>query len=313
MARKVIIDCDPGIDDAVVLCMALFDPRLAVMAVTAVEGIVSARQASTNVQAIIDQLDPPRFPRVGAATAVEDAPAVDGTRLHGQDGLGNSSFTISQLHHQHPSDKIICDEVRAAEDEVTILCLGPLTNVARALKRDPELGTLINRIVIAGGSVSVGGNVTPASELNMYCDPVSARSVFRSGTTKTLVPLDVTREVALNFDIIEELPPQSTRAGALLRRILPFAFRAHHQELGLEGVRLHAAVALLSVVQPELFHSEEMAGDVEIRGDLTKGATIFDRRAKTYWRDNMEVVTEVDTVAIADCIVRGLSAAGLGT
>merc|ERR1711964_874900 len=98
----------------------------------------TSEQANRNVQAIIDQLDPSRFPRVGAAIEVEDAPAIDGTRLNGRDGLGNAGFPISQLVQRHPSDKIICDEVLAAPDEVTLLCLGPLTNVARALKRDPD-------------------------------------------------------------------------------------------------------------------------------------------------------------------------------
>jgi purine nucleosidase len=310
MARKVIIDCDPGIDDAIVLCMALFDPRLEVVAVTAVAGNVSAQQASRNVQAIIEQLDPPRLPRVGVAADIEEAPATDGTALHGSDGLGNAGFRSSELHHQHPSDKIICDEVRSAEDEVTILCLGPLTNVARALKRDPDLCTRISQVVIAGGSVGIGGNITPAAEFNMYYDPVSARSVFRSAMTKTLVPLDVTREVALTFDVLEELPPETTKAGRFLRKIMPYAFRAHHQVLGQEGFRLPAAVALLAIIQPELFHTESKAGDVETRGDLTKGATVFDRRAKMLWRPNMDVVTEVDAVAATDCIVRGLTAAG---
>ncbi len=310
MTRKVIIDCDPGIDDAIVLCMALFDPRLEVVAVTATEGNVSAHQASRNAQAIIEQLDPPRLPRVGVAGEIEDAPATDSTALHGADGLGNAGFRSSELHHQHPSDKIICDEVRAAKDEVTLLCLGPLTNLSRALKRDPELGTMISRVVIAGGSIGVGGNVTPAAEFNMYYDAVSARNVFRSAMTKTLVPLDVSREVALTFDIMEELPAETTRAGGFLRKLMSFAFRAHHQVLGQEGFCLPAVVALLSIVQPELFHAEEMAGDVETRGDLTKGATVFDRRAKTLWRPNMEVVTELDSVAATDCVVRGLAAAG---
>ena len=171
---------------------------------------------------------------------------------------------------------------------------------------------MISQVVIAGGSVGVGGNITPAAEFNMYYDPVSARSVFRSAMTKTLIPLDVTREVALTFDLLEELPPETTRAGSFLRKIMPFAFRAHHQVLGQEGFRLPAAIALLSIIQPELFHTVEMAGDVELRGDLTKGATVFDRRAKMLWRPNMEVATEVDAVAATDCVVRGLTAAGQG-
>lgn len=313
MARKVIIDCDPGIDDAVALCLAFFDPRVDVVAVTAVAGNVTAEQASRNVQAIVDQLDPPRFPRIGTAASVDDVPAIDGTTLHGQDGLGNAGFEIARLHQQHPSDKLICDEVRAAPDEITLLCLGPLTNVAKALKRDPETANLVSRIIVVGGSVSVGGNVTPAAEFNMYGDPVSARTVFRSLTTKTLIPLDVTQQVPFLLSLMDEVPGEETRAGRLLRKILPFSFRAHHQELGLESVRLHGVVGLLAVLQPELFELREMAGDVETRGTLTKGSTVFDRRPKSLWRVNMEVALELDVAAARDSIVRGLQDAGKQT
>jgi len=312
MTRKVIIDCDPGIDDALALCMALFDSRLEVVAVTAVPGNVSAEQASVNVQAIIDQLDPPRLPRVGTATRLEDGPAVSGASLHGADGLGNAGLPISQLHHQHPSDKLICDEVRAAPDEVTIICLGPLTNLARALKRDPEVASLVSQIVIAGGSVGVGGNETPAAEFNIYCDPISARTVFRSATTKTVVPLDVTGQVCLTLDVMDELPAGSTNAGRLLRKMLPFAFRAHHQIRGEESILIHGVVALLTVLQPELFGTEAIAGDVEISGNLTEGATVFDRRVNPLWRNNMEVALTVDATAAKDCIVRGLRRCGAG-
>lgn len=313
MTRKVIIDCDPGIDDAVALCMALFDPRLEVLAVTAVQGNVSADQASRNVQAIVDQLDPPRLPRLGVAGELDDPPEFSGNRMHGADGLGNNDFKVSRLHQQRPSDKLLCDEVRAAPESVTIVCLGPLTNVARAIKRDAEFVNLVSRIIITGGSVRAGGNVTPAAELNMHYDPVSAREVFQSRTTKTLVPLDVTQKVAFTLGLLEELPDEATRAGKLLRRLLPFSFRAHIQELGRESIYLHGAVSLLAAMQPELFEAVEMAGDVEVCGDLTQGATVFDRRAKQTWPANMEVAMEVDPAAARDCIVRSLAEAGRAT
>jgi purine nucleosidase len=250
---------------------------------------------------------------MGVATPVDEAPAVDGQRLHGRDGLANSGFNVSQLHHQRASDKILSDEVRSSPDAVTVVCLGPLTNVALALKRDPEFASSVSQIIITGGSVRVGGNVTPSAELNMYCDPVAARTVFRSPTTKTLIPLDVTQKAAFNLDVLEELPPETTRAGRLLRRLLPYSFRAHHQELGRESIYLHGAVALLAIMQPELFETQEMAGDVEIRGDLTVGATVFDRRAKPLWIANMEVAASIDAGAAKDCIVRGLQQAGQTT
>lgn len=313
MPRKVIIDCDPGIDDAAALCLALFHQELDVAAVTAVAGNISAESASRNAQVIIDQLDPPRFPRVGTASRVDDAPAVDGTQLHGEDGLGNAGYETAPLHHQHPSDKIISDEVQAAPDEVTLICLGPLTNVARALKRDPEVSNSINRIVIGGGSLSVGGNVTPAAEFNIYGDPNAARTVFRSRTTKTLIPLDVTQQVTFSMAIFDELPPEETRAGRLLRRILPFSFRAHHQELGQEVIQLPGLVALMAVLRPELFTMKEIAGDVEIRGSLTTGATVFDRRPKPFWRTNMDVAVEIDAAAVRNAILQGLQSAGQQT
>lgn len=310
MSRKVIIDCDPGIDDAIALCMALFDPRLEVLAVTAVEGNVSAERASLNVQTVIDQLDPPRYPRVGAATPADAAPDVNTANMLGEDGLGNAGFVVSQLHHQHPSEKIICDEVRAAPEQVTIICLGPLTNLARAFQRDPELPLLVDQVIISGGSVNGVGNITPAAEFNMFFDPNGARVVFRSPITKTLIPLDVTEKVQLTLGFVDQLPSESTRAGRLVRQLASFAFRAFRQYLGQESVHVHDVVTLTAALHPELFETEEMAGDVETVGDLTKGATVFDRRANCRGRSNMAVATDVDVAAVTDCILRGLADAG---
>ena len=313
MPRKVIIDCDPGIDDLVALTLALFDPRLEVVAVTAVAGNVPAEKATLNVQAIVERLDPPRYPRLGAATPVEDAPYVDARHLHGPDGLGGAGLAVSQLARQHPSEKLICDEIHAAPGEVTIVCLGPLTNLARALVRDPSIADDIGRIIIVGGSVKGIGNVTPCAEFNIYSDPASARAVFRSPTTKTLIPLDVTDQVVWTLDLLEKLPEESTRAGKLLRGTLPYLFRSFRQHLGLESVMLHDAVGIVALLHPELFRTEELSGDVETGGELTTGTTIFDRRPNASHRTDMEVALEIDAAAVADAIVRGLTDAGKQT
>src|SRR5262245_44082487 len=141
MPRKVIIDCDPGIDDAVALALALFDPRLEVVAVTAVAGNVPAARATQNVQAIVERLDPPRYPRLGVAAPPDDVSYADGRHLHGPDGLGGAGLAVSQLARQHPAEKLIADECRTAPGDVTIVCLGPRTHVARALTRDPDCPT----------------------------------------------------------------------------------------------------------------------------------------------------------------------------
>jgi len=307
MARKVILDVDPGIDDAVALSMALFDPRLEVVAVTATAGNVSAEQSTRNVQAIVEQLDPPRLPRIGAAREPDVGRLADARHIHGNDGLGNTNFQVAELHHQHSSDKVIVEEIRAAPDAVTIIALGPLTNVARAMARDPEIASMIGAIHMMGGSLA-SGNVTPAAEFNIYCDPEAAQAVFRSATTKTLVPLDITSRVIMTYGQFDQLPGQLTPTGKFLREILAFAFRTHRNVLGLEGIHLHDAVALVAALHPELFTTEELAGDVEIAGELAVGSTIFDRRSVPVWRPNMEVAVDVDAPAVMDCILRGLSA-----
>jgi purine nucleosidase len=313
MPKKVILDVDPGIDDAMALCMALFDPRLEVVAVTAVGGSVPPLLATRNVQAIIEQLDPPRLPRIGSASPPDDGLPVDSRHLYGVDGLGDTGLAVAELRTQHPSEKIICDEVRAAPDEVTIVALGPLTNIARAFQRDPELSSLVGRILMMGGTVAGPGNITPAAEFNIYCDPKSARVVFRSHCTKTLIPLDATNRVVLTFDFLKQLPDEATRVGRLLRRIVPPAFRAYRQESGIEGIHAHDSVALLAATNPELFTTQEMAGDVETRGDLTLGATVFDRRRIPAWNYNMEVAVDLDPAKIAQQVIQNLEQAGKAT
>jgi inosine-uridine nucleoside N-ribohydrolase len=310
MSRKVIIDCDPGIADALALSIALFDPELEVQAVTAVAGNVSAEQVSRNVQGLIEHLDPPRWPRLGAATEPEAGAAIDTRRLNGDDGLGNCGFAVAELHHQHASEKLIYDIVRSDPDMVTIVCLGPLTNVARALRRDPQLSTIVGRLIMFGGSVNGVGNATAAAEFNMHFDPLSASEVFRSPITKTLVPLDITSQVVFDVGFVNQLPNETTRAGALLRRIATYAFRSHRQELGLEGVYMHEAVALLAALQPELFTMQEMSGDVETAGNLTTGATVFDRRRGHMELPNMEVAVKVEVDAARDAILRRLQQIG---
>jgi purine nucleosidase len=307
--RKVILDVDPGIDDAVALCMALFDPRLEVVAVTATGGNVDAEQATRNVVTIIEQLDPPRWPRVGVAQVPERELPAHTRHINGSDGLGDSGFAVAELHNRRPSEKVLCDEVHAAPGEVTVVALGPLTNIARAAQRDPDVVNLIDQLVIMGGTWSGSGNVTPAAEFNIYCDPIAARGVFHLPMTKTLVPLDVTSRVEIRFDLLDELPSEATRVGRFLRKILGYSFRSHRQVLGQEGIHLPDAVTLVAVTNPELFETRAVGCDVEVQGALTMGATVMDRRSKPEWRSNLHVATEVDPAAVRDCILRGIKAA----
>jgi purine nucleosidase len=309
MAKKIILDVDPGIDDAMAMCMALFCPDVEVVAVTAVGGNVPPAVATRNAQAIVAHLDPPRRPRIGAASDPDMGLPVDGRYLYGSDGLGGVEFHVAELAHQHPSEKVICDEIRAAPEAVTVVALGPLTNIARAFQRDPEIQQLIGSLVIMGGSVSGPGNITPAAEFNIFCDPLSAQTVFRSPTTKTLIPLDVTNRVVLTYDLFNQLPEESTLIGAFLRQILPPIFRGYRQEFGLEGIHVHDSVSLMAALHPELFTFQGMVGDVETLGELTTGATVFDRRRVPAARHNMDVAVDMDVAGVIRQIIAAVHCA----
>jgi purine nucleosidase len=308
MARKIILDMDAGIDDAVALCIALGEPLLEVVAVTATGGTVSPDQATLNVQAIVEHLDPPRWPRLGSALNGQMLRA-DGRHLFGANGLCGAHFAVARRHHQHSSVKVICDEVRSAPGEVTIISTGPLTNIAAALQQQPDLDSLVAHLIMLGGTITGPGNVTAAAEFNIYCDADAARSVFRSAITKTLIPIDLTSRITMNLDLLEKIPATESGCSGLLRKLLSGAFRAYRQLLGMEGIHLHDAVAVVAAMYPSLFTMQRMHGDVETEGTLTYGATVFDRRRQPDCQPNMDVALDMDTAAVADCILSGLTRA----
>ena len=310
MPRKVIIDCDMGIDDAVAISMLLFDSRFEILAVTASEGCVAAAQANNNLQAMVSILDPARYPRLGMASPAEHAPPVDTRYLYGEDGLGNSNFEASMRHSALPAEKLIIDTVRANPDQVTILCLGPATNLAKALRREPNLASQIDQIIMTGGSMDGHGNVTACSEFNFHFDPISAKTILNSRITKTLVPLDITRQVGFGLDFLEQLPAESSRCGYFLRQILPFAFRSYRQHLGQETIMLNDTVGALVLLEPELFQTALVPCDVETEGQLTRGMLVSDRRNLPEGRPNVHVVTGVVADQVRQFIVDQLVVSG---
>lgn len=314
MSRKLIIDVDPGIGDAIAAVVAMLDPELDVLALTATPGCVSGEQATTNLQAIVEQLDASKWPRVGAASPssvleVDDVPALRNLRaLNGPTGLGDWQFQVAELHHRKESSKLLIDLVRTYPYQVTLLTLGPLFNVSAACERDPEFLGLLEGLYCLGGAVSDGGDVTAAAEFNVFLNPEAARNVLRGPERKMLIPLDVTNKVTLTFEHFNRLQESSSRGARFLQRLLPYAFRAHHQYLGMEGILLREVVALAAVAQPQLFKSRRMSLDIETSGDLTRGMTVFDRRPFLAGDPNIEVATDVEAQGVLDYLLKVLSA-----
>jgi inosine-uridine nucleoside N-ribohydrolase len=292
MAEQVVVVGDPGIDTAFAMTLALLDPNLDVIGLSACAGNVTADQATCNVQILVEQIDPPRLPRTGAALPVEYE--VDNTRLHGPTGLGGTSFPCAQLHHQHTGDKLISDLVRQNPKGVTVVVLGPLTMLAAAIDREPELPALVKRIVCMGGSWHEPGNVTAAAEFHFFCDPLAARHVVRSGAPITLVPLDASRKLLYAPNELLELPAPESRACRFLRQIVPFGIAATCNLYGIEGFHLDDVLGIAAVALPEAVATRGMAVDVETRGEVTRGMSVFDLRRERQPKPNVDLVVEVD-------------------
>lgn len=305
MAKKILLDVDPGIGDAVAMCLALADPEAEVVAVTATGGNVLPDQATRNVQALVEQLDPERWPRLGTADP-DQVLRTDNRELCGEDGLCGAMFRLAELHHLHPSAKVMADEIRLAPGGVTIIAGGPLSNIAAVLKLEPDLAMQIGHLIIVGGTYRGPGDVTAAAEFNIFCDAQSAQLVFNTPMTKTLLPLDVSSTAVLDLDAVAQLSKESSRTGRVLGAILPGAFRSFRQRLGVEGILAPEAIAVVTALHPDLVSTERIYADVEIAGELTHGATVFDRRRNSPVRPNLDVVVELDAEGAIDRLVRTL-------
>lgn len=314
-AQKLMIDSDPGIGDALSIALALVDPSVEVVGLTACGGRVSGLQASHNLQTIVSLIDPPLWPRLGwseqpAAALPPAQPGVPaGLLTGGPTGLGECEQIAAPPHHRHDSAKVLVDLAKSAPQEITLLTLGPLTNVHLALERCPEFLSLLQGIYCLGGSISAGGDVTAAAEFNVHCDPEAARLVLTSPATKTLVPLDTANVVSLTFDQYDRMSvDEYSRLGRLLCKLVPFALRESRTVLGRESLGLAEIVALAAVTQPRLFERESMSVDVEVSGQLTRGMTVFDRRGTRQWQTNLDALTSVDTQGVLDYFTRQVKA-----
>lgn len=305
MARKVILIADPGIDGAFAIALAFHDPTLDVLGLAATPGNVAADQATQNVHILVEQLDPPRWPRLGAAPPIEYE--VDGVRLHGPGGLGGVEFPCAELHHPHQSDKLIVDLVRLHPKEISIVVMGPLTVLARALDRDADLASLVDRIICMGGVWHEPGNASAVAEFHFYCDPPSARQVLRSGAPLTLIPLDVSRKLMLSPTDLLNLPAPDSQTCQFLRKIVPHGIRATAGLYGIEGLHLKDVVGIAALALPGAISTKPMAVDVEVRGELTRGMSVVDARWGQSSKSNLDLAVGLDVEAVREYMTRILA------
>ena len=286
----VLVDTDPGIDDALALLLAFGSPEVSVEAISTVAGNVPVDAATANVFRILDVARPARWPRVarGAAAPLR-RPLVTATHHHGEDGLGNldrlpgGGGSLSYPAPAHTLEMLdgpdlILETVARFPGELTLVALGPLTNVAIALARDPGgLGRLA-RLVVMGGAVSVPGNVTPAAEFNFFVDPEAAAAVLGAGLPVEVVALDVTRQTRLSRRALQDrLGGRSDRRARFVQAFTAHGFdRAAGEDDG--GMSLHDPLAVGVAVDPTLVGFERLHVEVECEGRVARGLSVADRR-----------------------------------
>jgi pyrimidine-specific ribonucleoside hydrolase len=271
---RIILDTDPGVDDAMAIFLALRSPELHVEAVTPVCGNVPLSLTLPNALRLVEIAGRTDIPVAAGAAAPLVRRLVTAKYAHGNNGLGGVDFPEPKLKPvSETATELIRRIVRANPREISIVAIGPLTNVATVLKSDPTISPLIKSIVIMGGSLS-GGNITPAAEFNFYVDPEAARIVFDSGIPLTMVGLDVTRKVIIREEQVRALEaaqnPVSQAAGKILRANLDRLNKAGSAN----GFAMHDPLTVAQLIDPSVVTLKEYFVEIETTGELTAGQSL---------------------------------------
>ncbi len=303
----ILLDCDPGHDDAMALLLALASPEVELLGVTTVAGNQTLPRTTANALRVLEFAGREDVPvAAGADRPLVRVPAV-AQDVHGDTGLDGPDLppprgTPVDVH----AVDFLAERLRGAVRPVTLLPVGPLTNVALLLARQPGIETHIERIVLMGGAIAEG-NVTPAAEFNVWADPEAAARVFTSGIELTMVGLDVTHKAQLTNDHAARLRAAS-RTGALVADLHAFYARFHREVYGFEGAPIHDAVAVGHVVRPGLLETRHRHVAIECGSELCRGRTVVDLWRRTGEPPNAHVGVDIDAEAFLELFVGRLGA-----
>jgi len=273
-SSRVIIDTDPGVDDALALLLAMRSPELKIEAITAVAGNVPLELSLPNALRMVEISGRTDIPVAAGAKAPLQRRLVTATYAHGENGLGGAVFpepTIKPV--PEPAAELIRQVIRKYPGEVSLIPIGPMTNIATALDLDSELAGMVRGIVMMGGSLS-GGNITPAAEFNVYVDPEAARIVFQSGIPITMVGLDVTRKTSLTDEHVRVLEAAKNPVSQAAAKIGRNAINHNREQGFLIGPNMHDSLAVAGFLDPSLLTLKDYYVDVETTGELTAGETL---------------------------------------
>ena len=298
MATPILLDCDPGHDDAIALLLAVASPELELLGVTTVAGNQTLEKTTANAIRVLEFVG--RADVTVAAGA--DRPLVRepfvAAYVHGETGLDGPDLPPPQSApvNRHAVD-LLADKIREVDGRVTLVPVGPLTNVALLLALHPDARP--ERIVLMGGAIGEG-NVTPAAEFNIWCDPEAAVRVFASGIDVTMVGLDVTHKALFTTAHIGRL---AGRVGEMVTELLRFYDRFHREVYGFDGSPIHDAVAVAHVLRPDVVETKHLNVEIDVESELCRGRTVVDLWRRTEREPNVHVAVDIDADAFLELLI----------
>lgn len=310
MRRKIIIDTDPGQDDGVAILLALASAELDVLGVVAVAGNVPLAQTAANARSVLELAERSEIPVFAGCGGPMHGALVTAERVHGRTGLENSFLKDATvpLQAQHGVD-FIADTLRAAgsSDPITLCCLGPLTNLAVALGREPGIVDGIREIVLMGGAYFEGGNVTPAAEFNIHVDPEAADTVLRCGAAITMLPLDATHGVRSTPERLARIEALGNRCARSAAEMMGFARGFSAKKYGWDGAALHDPNVIAYLLDPSIYAGRTINVAVETGSPLTRGMTVADYWGVTDRPPNAHWIHSVRADAFYDLLAERLA------
>ncbi|MEM7300200.1 MAG: nucleoside hydrolase [Pseudomonadota bacterium] len=303
--RKIIIDTDPGQDDAVAIMLALASPELEVVGITTVAGNVPLELTTKNALKICELSGRSDVAVYAGADRPLLKPLVTAEHVHGKTGLDGPDLPEPTIttRPQKAVDFIVETLLNEEPGSITLCPLGPLTNIAVALINAPEIAPRIREIVLMGGGYFEGGNITPTAEFNIYVDPQAAKIVFEAGVPLTVMPLDVTHKALTSVERLDQFRNLGTRAGLATAELLDFFERFDIEKYGSKGGPLHDPNVIAYLLKPDLYSGRNINVEIETVSDLTMGMTVADWWGVTDRKPNAYFVGEVDREGFFDLLI----------
>lgn len=306
---KIIIDTDPGQDDAVAILLALASEELEVLGITAVAGNVPLALTETNARKVCELARKPGTRVFAGAKAPMERPLVTAEYVHGKTGLDGPVLPQPDMPLQplHGVDFIVETLLAEPAGQVTLCTLGPLTNIGLALQQAPQIADRVEQIVMMGGGFFEGGNVTPAAEFNIYVDPEAAALVFGSGIPIVMMPLDVTHKVLTTRARLNRIEKLGSPVSRAVVELLEFFERFDEEKYGTDGGPLHDPTVIAWLLKPDLFSGRYCNVEIETGSPLTDGMTVVDWWQVTGKPHNALVIRDVNADGFFDLLVERLA------